>query len=112
MDDHDTVQGCLLIREFRLTHPEERLTDRLRRQFLTGNDRSQSGQRGPQLSGSRSRLSQGSGPFDRSGMGCQPCQHARGVFRLSIDARAQHRSGSTASGLTEDSDSRMIDSRR
>ncbi|CUM37230.1 hypothetical protein BN2537_3425 [Streptomyces venezuelae] len=44
-------------------------------------------------------------------MGRHRGQHARGALRLSIDPWAQHRHGPPASGLAEDSDSRMTGNR-
>ncbi len=76
VEDQDTVQGGLLIRQLHLTDPEEGLADRLRRQFLTGHGRSLSRQRGHQLTGSHGSLPQREGPLGRSGMGRQPCRHA------------------------------------
>lgn len=111
VDDQDTVQGSLLVRQLHLTDPEERLTGRLRRHSLTGHGRSQSGQRGCQLTCSRGGLPQHESPLDRSGMGRHPGQYVCGPFRLGIDPRAQSRDGPPASGLTEDSDSRMTGNR-
>ncbi|MFG2712336.1 hypothetical protein ACGFX2_17540 [Streptomyces goshikiensis] len=111
MDDQDTVQGSLLIRQLPLTDPEERLTGRLRRQSLTDHGRSQIRQCGRQLTGARGGLPQRERPLDGSGMGRHRGQHPRGPLRLGLDPWAQHRDGTPASGLSEDSDSRMTGDR-
>jgi hypothetical protein len=104
MDDQSAVQGRLLVGQFHLTNPKERLTRRLGGQILADNGPGSGGQNVDQLARSGRGLPQGRGALHGTGVGRHFDKCRRGPLRLGMDARIQVRDGSPVPGLPEDSD--------